>query len=82
MHKMGVIPDFVWDVWREGIHGLALKEHIHESWIEEKKAKCDYYGFDLEQIIREHHQAHGRECEKRDSCPCAQVIARTSRAAA
>jgi hypothetical protein len=69
MHKMGVIPHFVWDVWRKGIHGLALKKHIHDAWIEEKKANCDYYGFDLEKIMREHHEAHGRECKERDHCP-------------
>jgi hypothetical protein len=82
MQKMGVIPDFVWDVWRAGIHDRALKEHILNGWDKEKKAKCDYYGFDLEQTILEHHKAHGRECEKRDNCPLGQVIARASLTAA
>jgi len=82
MYKMGVIPVKVWDVWRAGIHDCARQDHLKAAWDQEMKANCHYYGFDLEQIILEHHQAHGRECEKRDSCPCAQVIARTSRAAA
>jgi hypothetical protein len=82
MYKMGVIPRFVWDVWQAGIHDKALDKPIQNAWGKEKEAKCDYYGFDLEQIIWEHHKAHGRECEKRDNCPLGQVIARGSSAAA
>jgi hypothetical protein len=82
MHKMGVIPDFVWEVWREGIHGQALKKPIQEAWKTEKDKKCEYYGFDLEQLMREHHDANGRECENRDNCPLGLMIARESLAAA
>ena len=81
MHKMGVIPNFVWDVWQTGIHDKAIDKHILNAWDKEKKAACDYYGFDLERAIWEHHKAHGRECENRDKCPLSQVIARSSLAA-
>jgi hypothetical protein len=69
MHKMGVIPRFVWDVWRRGIHDWALEKNIQNAWEKEKKKKCDYYGFDLRQIMKDHHDAHGRECKERDHCP-------------
>lgn len=53
MHKMGVIPDFVWDVWRAGMHDWGLKPPIHKAWDKEKN--CGYYGFDLGRIVGQHH---------------------------
>ena len=82
MHKMLVIPGFIWDVWQAGIHDKALDKPIQNAWEKEKKAECDYYGFDLEQTILEHHKVHGRECKNSDHCPLAEVIARASLAAA
>jgi hypothetical protein len=70
MHKMGVIPDFVWDVWRAGIHNRALHNDIKAAWVREKEANCDdYYGFDLGKIVREHHEAHWHQCKNRTNCP-------------
>lgn len=69
MHKSGVIPDEIWEVWCAGIHDLARKKLIRNAWVEEKKARNEYYGFDLEQIMGEHHKARGNECGKRLDCP-------------
>jgi hypothetical protein len=69
MYEKGVIPCSVWDVWRAGIHGCARQNHIKAAWDAEMKASCLYYGFDLGQIMREHHKSHGRECKNRGNCP-------------
>lgn len=69
MHKTGVLPDFVWDVWRGGIHDCACMGHIKAAWDTEMKANNLYYGFDLGQIMEKHHEAHGHQCKKRDNCP-------------
>jgi hypothetical protein len=76
MHKMGVIPDFVWDVWCAGIHDMALEEHVRKAWDKEKQAKNDYYGFDLEQTVLWHHKAHGLACGNCEQCPLRPMIER------
>ena len=63
MHKMGVIPDFVWNVWRKGIHSYAGRKDIQDAWSKEMGDGCDYYGFDLMQIAVEHSNAHSHECK-------------------
>ena len=68
MHKMGVIPDFVWDTWRAGIHDCARRAHLKAAWDVEMKANYLYYGFDLSQIMRQHHKAKADKCEHRDTC--------------
>ena len=68
MHKMGVIPRFVWDVWRAGIRERVSKDHleaawdveVETAWKEGVKPGCLYYGFDLKEIMQEHHEARGR----------------------
>jgi hypothetical protein len=57
MHKMGVIPNFVWDVWCAGIHDCACQGPIKAEWDKEMKKNLDYYGFDLEKTSRKHHKA-------------------------
>jgi hypothetical protein len=66
MHKMGVIPGFVWRVWCSGIHACACADHVKTVWDGEKG--YDYYGFDLERLMRQHHAQHGRECSNRHTC--------------
>jgi hypothetical protein len=76
MRKMGVIPGFVWDVWRAGIHERVHKDDLKAAWDYEVKAArkegvkagCLYYGFNLEQIMKEHHETHEGKCEKIGSC--------------
>ena len=69
MHKMGVIPRGVWDVWVSGIHDCARHDHIKAAWDTEMKANCSYYGFDLGELMRKHHMLHARECSNRGTCP-------------
>lgn len=68
MQKMGVIPDFVWDVWLSGIHDCAHQDHIKAAWDSEMKANCNYYGFDLRKLMRKHHVLHAGECGNRKHC--------------
>jgi hypothetical protein len=82
MYKMRVIPDFVWRVWCAGIHDWATSDQIKTVWDREQEAKCDYYGFDLGQIMREHHKSHGNECGNRSNCPWDRMTVRASLAPA
>jgi predicted nucleic acid-binding Zn finger protein len=68
MQKMGVIPDFVWDVWLSGIHDCARQNHIKAAWGTEMEANCSYYGFDLQKVMRKHHMLHAGECRNRENC--------------
>jgi hypothetical protein len=77
MHKMGVIPRFVRDVWHAGIHERACEDDLKAAWEHEVNAgrregvAADslYYGFDLRKIMREHHEVNAGKCKKSRNCP-------------
>ena len=66
MYKMGVIPEFVWRVWCDGIHARACADHIKKAWDEEKR--WDYYGWDLKRLMRQYHDEHIHNCSNRLTC--------------
>jgi len=74
MHKMGVIPEFVWQEWCEGMHECVMKGALKPWWDKEAKDGCEYYGFDLAEVMRLHHLRHP-QCDRRDSCPWNQKAA-------